>query len=127
MIVGLEVPMDYHLLFLAMSFIVFLITIILLFIETTFEKSVGAFILCAFNIMLSLLCAYLFSAVDIYGYTSEGVLVHNVSGGMSSLTVVFYIMIYLNIMLMVYCSYLFIKKPWSEGIENETQYQDFYY
>lgn len=119
---GLEVPIDYHILFLAMSFIVFILTIMLLFVEASFEKAVGAFILCSFNIVLSLLCAFIFSAVDLYGYDTTGAVVHNVSGGMNILSFIYIIMIYINILLMVYCGYLFIKKPWDE-FEDESKIQ----
>jgi len=120
---ALEIPMDYHLLFLAMGFIVFIITIFLLFVDTTFEKAVASFILCSFNIVLSFLCAFIFGAVDIYGYDSTGAIVHNIHGGMSSLSFIYVVMIYINIMLMVYAVYLFIRKPWEEIFGDETQVQ----
>jgi len=122
-IMELQIPMDYHLLFLAMSFIVFLVTIFLLFIDTTLEKAVAGFILCAFNIVLSLLCAFVFSAVDIYGYDSTGTIVHNIHGGMNSLSFIYIILIYVNVMLMVYCTFLFIRKPWTDVFGDETQIQ----
>ena len=101
------------------------ITILLMFIDATLEKAVAAFIFCAFNIILNLLVAYLFTAVDLYGYDTTGAVVHNVYGGMWSLSFIYVIMVYINIMLMVYCTYLFIRKPWTEmyGDESEIQYR----
>lgn len=115
----MEVPLDYHILFIAMSFIVFIITIFLLFIDTTFEKTVGAFILCGFNILLNLIVAFIFSGVDIYGFDSNGNVVHNISSSMHPLAVVYMSMIFINTMLMLYCSYIFIKKPWTERMGDE--------
>ena len=125
----MNVPMDYHILFLAMSFIVFIITIFLLFIDTNFEKAVGAMILCLFNLVLNMLVGYIFNAVDIYGYDSTGAVVHNIEASMNPLAYLYVIMAWINIMLMVYCGYLFIRKPWTEvyGDENQVQYPgDFY-
>jgi hypothetical protein len=119
MIIGMDVPMEYHLLFLVTSFMVFILIILLLFIDTTFEKTVGAFILCAFNLIINLIVAFVFSAVDIYGYTASGELVHNVYGGMYPLSVVAMGLMWLCVMLMVYCVYLFINKPWIEVMGDE--------
>ena len=120
---GLEVPMDYHLLFLAMSFIVFIITIFLLFVETNFEKTVGAFILCAFNMVLCIICGYLFAAVDIYGYDSTGTIVHNIHSSMHVLSWLYLVLFYVNVMLMFYGTYIFYKKPWLDVAGDETQVQ----
>lgn len=119
----MDVPMDYHLLFLAMSFVVFIITIFLLFMDTNLEKAVAGMILCAFNMVLNLLCAYIFSAVDLYGFDTSGNVVHNVEGGMYPMSFIYVVLIYLNIMLMVYASYLFIRKPWTEMYGDEAQIQ----
>lgn len=112
--------MDYHLLFLAVSFVVFLLTIFLIFIDATFEKTVGAMILCAFNLVLNFLCALLFSAVDIFGFNASGEVVHNVQYSMHTMSVIFVGLMFLNIMLMVYCVYLFIRKPWTEVFGDEA-------
>ena len=117
--------MDYHILFLAMSFVIFIITIFLIFVETNLEKAVGAMILCMFNFILCIIVGYVFSAVDIYGYDSTGAVVHNIEASMYPFTYLYLVMGWINIMLMVYCGYLFIRKPWTEvyGDESEIQYQ----
>ena len=121
----MEVPIDYHILFLAMTFIMFIITIFLLFMETTLEKAVAANILIMFNFVLCMIEAYVFSAVDLYAFDTEGALVHNVYSGMHYFSWLFVVLGYINIMLLVYCVYLYIKKPWTEimGDEPEIQYQ----
>uniref|UniRef100_A0A6M3MA61 Uncharacterized protein n=1 Tax=viral metagenome TaxID=1070528 RepID=A0A6M3MA61_9ZZZZ len=119
----MNVPMDYHILFLAMSFILFIITIFLIFIETTLEKAVGATILIMVNLALTMICGYLFSAVDIYGYDSTGAIVHNIEPSMYPFTYLYLVLGYINICLLLYCGYLFVRKPWIERMENdEVQY-----
>lgn len=121
---ALEVPMDYHLLFLAMNFIVFIITIFLLFVDTTFEKAVGAFILNMFNMVLCIVCGFLFTAVDIYGYDSTGAIVHNVHSSMHMLSWIYVTLFWVNLMMLFYATYLFYKKPWTDVYgKDEIQYQ----
>jgi len=123
----MELPIDYHMLFLMMSFIIFIITIFLLFIDTTLEKAVAANVLIMFNLILCSIISLGFGAIDYYGYDSAGEIVHNVESGMYPFVYVYWIMIYINIMLLFYCVYIYIKKPWEEyiqesGYENEEQY-----
>lgn len=119
----MNVPMDYHLLFLAMSFVIFIITIFLIFVDTNMEKAVGAMILCMFNLVLCIIVGAIFSAVDIYGYDSTGAVVHNIESSMYPLNYLYLVMGWINILLMVYCSYLFIRKPWTEVYGDESQIQ----
>jgi len=124
----MEIPIDYHILFLAMSFILFIIAGFLMFVDATFEKAILAFIFCMFNIILNFLNAFIFSAVDMPGYDTTGAIVHNVYGGMHPLSFIFVIMMYINVLFMVYCVYLFIKKPWTEIFgDDEIQYRDMHY
>jgi len=118
---GLEVPMDYHILFLAMSFVIFIITIFLFFVDVTLEKAVGGFILCMFNMVLCIVCGFLFTAIDIYGYDTSGNIVHNIHSGMHLLSYIYVIFFYVNMMLMVYGVYIFYKKPWEEVSDNEIK------
>lgn len=121
----MEVPIDYHILFLAMSFILFVISIFLIFVDTSLEKAVGATILIMFNMVLCIIVGYVFAAVDLYSYDSSGALVHNVYSGMHYLSYIYLVLFYVNILLMVYCAYLFIRKPWSEvyGDESKIRYK----
>jgi membrane-bound metal-dependent hydrolase YbcI (DUF457 family) len=101
--------------------ILFIITILLLFVDTTFEKAIANMIFIIFNMVLIMIVGYVFSAVDIYGYDSSGEIVHNVLGDMYPFTYLYLVFFYINLMLMVYCVYLFIKKPWDEFVENEEE------
>ena len=119
----MNVPMDYHILFLAMSFIIFIITIFLIFVDTNMEKAVGATILILFNLVLTMICGYVFSAVDIYGYDSTGTVIHNIEASMYPLTYLYMVMGWIQICLLIYCGYLFIRKPWTEVYGDEGQIQ----
>lgn len=117
----MEVPIDYHILFIAMSFILFIITIFLLFIETSLEKAVAANVIIMFNIILCGIISLSFGAIDLYGYDSSGAVVHNVYSEMYPFVYIYWTIGYVNIALLFYCVYLYFKKPWEEH-ENEIQY-----
>jgi len=119
----MEIPIDYHILFLAVSFLLFILAGFLMFIDTTLEKAILAFIFCMFNVILNFLNAFIFSAVDLYGFDTTGAVVHNVYGGMHPLSFIFVVMMYINILFMVYCVYLFIRKPWTDVFGDETKVQ----
>jgi len=121
---AMEIPIDYHILFLAMIFVLLIITIFLLFVDAELEKTVGAFILIMINVVFCLIAAFMFTAIDLYGYDTTGAIVHNVYSGMHYLSMLYVILMYVNFMLLVYCGYLFIRKPWERvmGDEEETFY-----
>ncbi len=119
------VPMDYHILFISINIILFILTILLLFVDTAFEKTIAANIFIIFNIILCMIVAYIFGAVDYPGYDSSGNIVHNTLSNMYPFIYFYLVLVYINIMLLVYCVYLFIKKPWDEIVEHEKE--SFYY
>jgi hypothetical protein len=110
----MEIPMDYHLLFLVITFLLLILTIIFLFIEPTVEKTTASVILIIINIIFCIVCAYSFFAIDYYGFDTDGTVVHNAYADMYPLHVIWWGLTYVNIMLIVYCGYLFWKKPWEE-------------
>ena len=118
-------PIDYHILFLAMVFIIFIISIFLLFIDTTLEKAVAANIFIIVNFILCFIVSLGFGAIDMYSYDSDGVLVHNVSD-MYPFVYIFWIFGYVNIMLLFYCVYIYYRKPWEQyaGSRNEIEELD---
>ena len=118
----MEMPIDYHIIFMIMSFILLIITIFLLFIETTLEKTVAANILIVFNIMLCMIISLSFGAIDMYGYSSTGAIVHNVYSELYAFIYLYWVLMYVNIMLLFYCVYHYYKKPWEEYIEERNYY-----
>ena len=108
----MEIPMDYHLLFLVITFLLLILTIIFLFIDPTVEKTTASVILIILNVIFCVVSAYSFFAIDYYGFDSAGAVVHNSYTAMYPLHVIWWGLTYVNIMLFVYCGYLFWKKPW---------------
>lgn len=117
----MNVPMDYHLLFLVMNFVLLFVSILLLFLDTTMEKATAAMIFIMINMILTIIVALIFGAVDVYGYDSDGNIVHNIISDLYPFIYVYWTIFYINLMLLVYGIYVFIKKPWDEYVENENQ------
>ena len=119
--------LDYHILFLTMMFIMFIISIFLLFIDTTLEKAVAANILLILNFILCIIISLGFGSIDMISYDSDGVIVHN-TADMYPFVFVFWVFGYINIMLIFYCVYIYYRKPWEQVVsgtyENEKQYWD---
>lgn len=119
--------LDYHILFMTMMFIMFIISIFLLFIETTLEKAVAANILLIINVILCIIVSLGFGAIDMISYDSDGTIVHN-TADMYPLIFLFWVFGYINIMLIFYCVYIYYRKPWEQvesgKYENEKQYWD---
>jgi len=118
----MEMPIDYHLIFMIMSFIIFIISLFLLFIETTLEKTVAANILIMFNIILCIIVSLSFGAIDMYGYDSTGAVVHNVYSELYPFIYLYWVLGYVNIMLLFYCAYHYYKKPWEQYEKDRHKY-----
>ena len=109
--------MDYHIIFMVMSFLLLILTVLLLFIDVTFEKAIAANIFTMFNLVLCSLVSMGFGAIDFYSYDNTGTLVHNVSGSMYPFVYIYWILGYINLMLLFYCVYIYYKKPWEDNYE----------
>jgi hypothetical protein len=123
---------DYHLIFILISFFLFILSTLILFFKADTETTTAACVFIFFNIILCILCGTAFHNIDILGYTGEGDITHNVETDLMDLGMVFYALLFVNIMLFVYACYLFISKPWEEATEdyerNESEwYQDTYF
>jgi len=117
----MEFAIDYHMLFMVMSFMLLVVSVLLLFIDTTLEKAVAANIFIVFNFMLCMLVSLGFGAIDFYSYDSSGELVHNVSSSMHPFIYIYWILAYVNIMLLFYCVYIYYRKPWEEYKKTSSQ------
>jgi len=118
----MEFAIDYHILFMVMSFMMLVISILLLFLETTFEKAVAANIFIIFNFVLCLLVSFGFGAIDFYSFDSNGELVHNVSASMYPFIYIYWVMAYVNLTLLFYCAYIYLKKPWEQYETERSRY-----
>jgi len=112
----MEFAIDYHMIFMVLSFMLLMLSVLLLFIDSSFEKTVASNIFIVFNFILCLLVSMGFGAIDFYGYDSSGNLVHNINSGMHPFIYIFWIIGYINIMLLFYCVYIYYKKPWDDYI-----------
>jgi len=106
--------MDYHLIFIILSILIFIITLMLLFIEPSVEQTTAALILIMFNIVLCIYCALSFYGINLPGYDSAGTMVANTTHDMETFSFLFVLLFYINVMLTVYCGYLYMRKPWEQ-------------
>jgi len=121
----MEFLMDYHIIFLMMAFILTLVSVLLLLTEDiSIERAVGANVLILFNMVLNLIVSLGFGGIDVYGYDSNGALVHNVYSDMYPFVYVYWIFFYVNLMLLVYCVYIYYKHPWVEESEKKRNMWD---
>lgn len=110
----MDFALDYHILFMVIVFVLLMISVLLLFIDTSFEKAIAANIFIFINLGLCALVSLGFGAIDFYSFDSAGALVHNTNSGMWPLIYIFWMLGYVNIMLMFYCVYLYYLKPWED-------------
>ena len=101
--------MDYHLLFVTMAFILFVIQIFLLFVDTDKWKAIGAMILTGFNMNLCWVVSLGFTVINIPGFTSSGVLVDNPTPDMWMFFAMFLGLASVNTMLMFYAPTILIR------------------
>lgn len=120
----MEVPLDYHLLFIVFTIVMFLVTIILLFFDPKVEQATAGTILIMLNMIFCIVVALSFQGLDYYGFDYNGNVVHNVYTELWPFHVIWLGLFYVNLMLLVYCAYLFWKKPWDEYVEQEKYYQN---
>ncbi len=112
------IPMDMTLIFTILAIILFLFTGILLFFEDqTFNKVIFAMFLSFINMIFSFMTALTYFGVDLYGFTSDGVVVSNVMHEYAPFGLLFILFVYINFMFTFYCLYLFYEKPWQEMLK----------
>ena len=117
----MEVLMEYHLIFIIVAFVIFLITMFLLFIEPKFETTVASFIFIMFNMLICIINSLSFFGIGIYGMDGTGTIVMEAYHGMGIFSIIFLILFYINFLLLFYCIYLFYKKPWKVVMSEEEE------
>ena len=103
-------PIDYHILFIGMAFILMIITVFLLFVDNTKEKTIAAMLFAGINYIFCIVNSMGFFAIDFYGFTTNGILVHNPSAGLFRLFAIFFLLVFVNIALLFYCWYLWVNE-----------------
>ena len=114
---------EYHMIFMVLIFILFILSMLLLFMDVTFERAIASFIFITVNFILCAIVSLGFGALNFYGYDSSGVLVDNIYSEMYYFIYIFWAMGYINIMLLFYCVYIFYRKPWEEYMKGESLYE----
>jgi len=109
----MEVLMDYHLVFMGMSFILLLFTIVLLIVDNTKEKTMFAMILAGINYLLTLICSLGFFAIGIIGYSPDGTITINANHDMFAFYLVFFLLHIFQIVLIIYCYWKWVQDPWN--------------
>ena len=100
---GAGILIDYHLVFIAMTFAMFILEIMILFFsEHTLEKLVGNIILSGFNANICWICCLSFYGLNIPGFDSEGNLVNNLTVDMTMLSGIFLGLFLVNVGIIIY-------------------------
>ena len=117
----LNIPMEYHLVFIIIAFLIFILVMMLLFNENDVFKTIAALILSLFNMILCIVNAIAFYTIDYPTQDSAGTLFHNVIENIDSLGTIFVAMFYLHLLLIFYCLYIFLKAETNnkQKIDNE--------
>jgi len=120
----MQIPIDILLIYIVIQIILFFLTVLLIFVEPTVEKTSAGLILIAVNIVICIMVALSYSAVDFYGFDYAGEIVHNVNNDLYPFMILYWGFFYINLMLSVYCGYLFWRKPWEEFYEANTRFME---
>lgn len=109
-------PIEYHIFFMAISIIFFVLILLMLFIDTDFYKTTGGIILSIVTVPIAYLTGQGFFGLDLYAYDQTGTIVSNVISEYSELGFIFIAFAYLCVIFFFYGVYLLYKKPW-EGVK----------
>jgi len=106
--------MDYHLLFIAVTLVLLIMTILLLFFaEVQGVELYGVMLLCGLNWLLSLLSMLGFFGIGIPYYDpSTNAVITEIVPDMYPLFSYFLLIFFMQIMFLYYCGYLHIKQAW---------------
>lgn len=119
----MEVLMEYHLVFMAMSFILLLFTIVLLIVDNTKQKTMFAMILAGLNYLLTLISSFGFFSIGIIGYSPDGSITINANHDMFAFYTIFFLLHLFQVVLIWYCIYLYAKDIWN--IDQEGKPKDY--
>jgi len=113
------IPLDVTLIYTVLAFIIFLVIGVLLFMEEqTVLKTSFAMILSFINTVFSFMTALTYFGIDLYGFTTSGVVVSNPVYDLAPFGIFFLTLAYFSIIFIIYCLYLFYLKPWNKMLES---------
>ena len=115
----MAIPIDLTIVYSILALFLFLFIGILLFLEDqTILKTSFAFMLCFINCVFSYMTALTYFGIDLYGFTSSGVVVSNPIYELAPFGIFFLMFAYFSIIFALYCLYLFYLKPWEKMMES---------
>lgn len=115
----MAIPLDVTLVYTIIAVFLFLFIGILLFMEEqTVLKTSFAFILCFINTVFSYMTALTYFGIDLYGFTTSGVVVSNPVYDLAPFGMFFLMFAYFSIIFALYCLYIFYLKPWEEMLKS---------
>jgi hypothetical protein len=98
--------MDYHLVFIVMSFVMLMISLMFLFDNNTPEKTIAALIICGINSILCMINYLSFYGIGLVGYDiTTGAASVTTYPDMYPLFMYFFGWYWINIILIFYCWY----------------------
>jgi hypothetical protein len=107
--------MDYHLVFIVLAFLLLLVSITFIFVDTTPQKIIAAMLLSGINTTLCTINYLSFFGIGIIGYTSTGAIDVTTYGDMYPVFMFFFGLYWVNVILIFYCWYKYTYTVWTKG------------
>ena len=108
----MEILQDYHILFIAISFMLLIITITFLFVNNTKEKTIAAMIMSGINYIICIFNSFGFFRIGIVGYIGDGTISVNEYIEMYPVFAIFLLLYWVNVVFLFYCYWLWVRNPW---------------
>lgn len=106
----MEMILDYHIVFMVMSFLLFLVCVVFLVEHPSREKVMFTMLLCGFNIVLTSLCFLGFFGIGVFTI-QNGEFIVEIYPGMYPVFGIFWLLYWINIILLFYCWWKFMRNP----------------
>lgn len=116
--------MDYHLFFMAVSFCLLFLTVFLLFIDNTKEKTMAGAVIAGINYLVCMICSFGFFGIGIIGIDGVGSAVITAHHDMMVFYSFFFMLYWLNIVFIFYCYWLWVRNPWDIGNVGSSEVDD---
>ena len=105
--------MDYHILFIVISFVLLLYVFELIFYENNARSVIAAMLICAINSILCVIIYLSFFGIGIVGYDTSGAVDVTTYSDMYPLFMFFFGMYWINVILIFYCWYRYTYTAWT--------------
>ena len=117
--------MDYHLVFIVLSSLFLILSLIFIWFMEGKQRVYPALLLIGLNLVLSQMCYLGFFGIDVIGYSYDGTVLLNTQSSMYPYFAFFWVIWFLNIILVFYIWYLHTQGVWDVDDE-ETKKIDWY-